>query len=592
VAEAAAVSLKHGVDNDCSTWTLNVKTDADYQRYLDAINQKLVPMSVVDESLKRLFLARFKLGMFDPQSMVPFAQVPDSALNSDAHAALALKAARESMVLLKNKGALPLKHTIKRIAVIGPLADQVVPLYGNYNGTPVSAVSALEGIKKQFPDAEIVYEPGTNFLRAGTPVPASVLKAPNGEAGLLAEFFPSEEYAGTPVMSRVDAGIDYERGRVAMKIAELPKLAQYAVRWTGTLTPAETGDYAIGLDARVGKLWIDGKEIVTLGSGDQTAKTVLLHLEAGHAYTVKIERGYEPRMSIHFVWTKQIPDAQARAVAAAKKADAVIAVVGITAALEGEEMKVDVPGFLGGDRTSIDLPKAEEQLLEAARKATKKPLIAVLYNGSALAVNWAAKNADAILESWYGGQAAGTAIADILAGAYNPSGRLPVTFYTGLKDLPAFTDYTMVNRTYRYYTGKPLYPFGYGLSYTSFAYNGLKLSTPTLKAGDKLGVDVEVKNTGKVAGEEVPQLYLTFPGTPGMPRVALRGLSRVALKPGEAKTIHFDLSPRDLSSVTPAGDIKVQAGAYTINVGGGQPGFTKAIASAPLAIEGEQGLPQ
>jgi beta-glucosidase len=592
VAEAAAISLKHGVDNDCSTWTLNVKTDADYQRYIEAMKQGLVPMSVVDESLKRLFMARMKLGMFDPQSMVPFAKVSDSVVNSDAHSAVALKAARESMVLLKNKGALPLKQTVKRIAVIGPLADQVVPLYGNYNGTPLSAVSALDGIKKQFPNAEIVYEPGTNFLRGGTAVPASVLKTPDGKPGLYAEFFESEDFTGQPVMTRVDAGVDYERGRVNMQIAELPKLAQFAVRWTGSLTPAETGDYALGLDARVGKLWLDGKEIVALGSGDQTAKTVVMHLEAGHTYQVKIERGYEPRMSIHFVWTRQLPDAQQRAVAAAKKADVVIAVVGITPALEGEEMKVDVPGFVGGDRTSLDLPTAEEDLLKAARKATKKPLIAVLYNGSALSVNWAAKNADAILEAWYGGQAAGTAIADILSGAYNPSGRLPVTFYTGLKDLPAFEDYSMANRTYRYYTGKPLYPFGYGLSYTSFSYGGLKLTAPTLKAGDKLGVDVEVKNTGKVVGDEVAQLYLGFPGAPGMPRVALRGLERVTLQPGESKTVHFDLNPRDLSSVTPDGVIKVQPGKYTLSVGGGQPGATKALASTPLAIEGETTLPQ
>jgi Beta-glucosidase-related glycosidases len=592
VAEAAAISLKHGVDNDCSTWTLHVKTDIDYQRYIEAMKQGLVPMSVVDESLKRLFMARMKLGMFDPQAMVPFAQVSDSVVNSDAHAAVALKAARESMVLLKNKGALPLKQTVKRIAVIGPLADQVVPLFGNYNGTPLSAVSALDGIKKQFPNAEVVYEPGTNFLRGGTAVPASVLKTPDGKPGLYAEFFENEDFSGQPVMTRIDAGVDYERGRVNMQIAELPKLAQFAVRWTGTLTPTETGDYALGLDARVGKLFLDGKEVVVLGSGDQTAKTVVMHLEAGHTYQVKIERGYEPRMSIHFVWTRQLPDAQQRAIAAVKKADVVVAVVGITPALEGEEMKVDVPGFVGGDRTSLDLPKVEEDLLKAARKATKKPLIAVLYNGSALSVNWAAKNADAILEAWYGGQAAGTAIADILSGAYNPSGRLPVTFYTGLKDLPAFEDYSMMNRTYRYYTGKPLYPFGYGLSYTSFSYGGLKLTAPTLKAGDKLGVDVEVKNTGKVAGDEVAQLYLGFPGAPGMPRIALRGLDRVSLAPGESKTVHFDLNPRDLSSVTPDGVIKVQPGAYTLSVGGGQPGTTKALASTPLAIEGETTLPQ
>jgi beta-glucosidase len=523
---------------------------------------------------------------------VSYAQIPDSALNSPEHAAIALKAARESMVLLKNNGALPLKQSVKRIAVIGPLADQVVPLYGNYNGTPMSSVSALEGLKKAFPNAEIVYEPGTNFLRTGTAIPAALLKTPDGQPGLTAEFFDNEEFTGSPVLTRTDAGVDYERGRVNMKVAALPALAQFAVRWTGTLTPDQSGDYALGLDARVGKLWLDGKEIVSLGSGDQSAKMVVVHLEAGHAYAVKIERGYEPRMSIHFVWARQLPDALKRAVTAMKKADAVVAVVGITPQLEGEEMKVDVPGFVGGDRTSIDLPKAEEDLLKAARRATKKPLITVLYNGSALSVNWAAKKADAIVEAWYGGQAAGTAIADILSGAYNPSGRLPVTFYAGVKDLPAFEDYTMAGRTYRYYSGKPLYPFGHGLSYTSFAYEGLTLSAPTLKAGDTLGVDVAVKNTGKVAGDEVAQLYLAFPATPGMPLKALRGVQRVSLQPGESRTLHFDLKPRDLSSVTEAGEIKVQPGAYTVSVGGGQPGATKAIASVPLSIAGEQTLPQ
>jgi len=592
VAEAAAVSLKHGVDNDCSTWTLTIKDNADYRRYIEAMQQGLVPEAVVDESLKRLFLARMKLGMFDPQAMVPYAQVPESALNSDAHAALALRAARESMVLLKNNGVLPLKPKVKRIAVIGPLADQVVPLYGNYNGTPLNPVSALDGIRKAFPGAEIVFEPGTDFLKSAETIDASLLKTPDGRPGLCAEFFDNQEFTGTPVLTRIDAGIDYDRGRVKTQIAELPKLLQFAVRWTGTLTPAQTGDYAIGLDARVGTLWLDGKEIVKLGSGDQSAKTAVMHLEAGHAYAIKIERQFEPRMSIHFVWSKQFPDAMKRAMTAVKKADAVIAVVGITPQLEGEEMKVDVPGFVGGDRTSLDLPKPEEDLLKAVRKATKKPLIAVLYNGSALSVNWAAKHADAILEAWYGGQSAGTAIADILSGAYNPSGRLPVTFYTGVKELPPFEDYAMTGRTYRYFTGKPLYPFGHGLSYTTFAYGNLKLSTPALKAGDSLGVDVEVGNTGKVAGDEVAQLYLRFPGMPGMPQLALRGLSRVSLAPGETKTVHFDLKPRDLSSVTPNGDIKVQPGAYTLSVGGGQPGFTKAITSVPLAIEGETTLPQ
>jgi len=596
IAEAAAVSLKHGVDNDCADYWLVKRVEPEYSRYIDAVKQGLVSEAVVDESLRRLFMAQMRLGLFDPKEMVAYTQIPDSALDSAAHRQVALRTAHESMVLLKNNGALPLKQNVKRIAVIGSLADEVVPLYGNYNGIPSHAVSALDGIKKAFPNAQIVFEPGTNFLRESVPVPAAVLSTNSGAPGLTAEYFDNDAFTGPPVLTRTDANVDFVEDFI--KTSQGLNPGTVAMRWSGKLTPTETGDYLIGIDAKSGSLSIDGTEVAQIaGPGGKSTKASIVHLEAGHKYAIVIARGATTHIAMRLTWVRQDPDALKRAVAAAKKADAVVAVVGITSALEGEEMAVDVPGFVGGDRTSIDLPKAEEDLLEAARKATKKPLVTVLYNGSALSVNWAAKHADAIVEAWYGGEEAGTAIGDILSGVYNPSGRLPVTFYAGLSDLPAFTDYAMANRTYRYYSGKPLYPFGYGLSYTSFAYNGLKLSAPSLKAGDPLGVDVEVKNTGKVAGDEVAELYLSFPGTPGMPHKALRGLQRVSLQPGEAKLVHFDLNPRDLSSVTEAGEIKVQPGAYTLSVGGGQPGgaiagFTTAIASAPLSIEGEQTLPQ
>ncbi|MDR3527108.1 MAG: glycoside hydrolase family 3 C-terminal domain-containing protein [Rhizomicrobium sp.] len=592
IAEAAAVSLKHGVDNDCADYWLHKRVEPDYSRYIDAMKQGLVSEAVVDESLKRLFMAQMRLGLFDPKEAVAYTQIPDSALDSPAHRQVALRTAREAMVLLKNNGALPLKHNIKRIAVIGPLADQVVPLFGNYNGIPTHAISALDGLKKAFPNAEVVFESGTNFLRESVAVPPEVLSA-DGKPGLTAEYFDNEAFSGKPVITRRDAKVDFGDENELIKASKGTDIFALAMRWSGTLTPAETGDYLLGLDAPGGMLFLDGKQIAHVaGPGGHSTKATVVHLDAGHPYAVRIERGFTNHVAMRLTWLRQDPAMLKRAMAAVKKADAVVAVVGITPGLEGEEMAVDVPGFVGGDRTSLDLPKAEEDLLKAARKATKKPLITVLYNGSALSVNWAAKNADAILEAWYGGQEAGTAIADILSGAYNPSGRLPVTFYAGVKDLPPFDDYTMANRTYRYYTGKPLYPFGYGLSYTSFGYNGLKLSAASLKAGEALGVDVEVKNTGKVAGDEVAQLYLSFPGTPGMPVKALRGLQRVSLQPGEAKLVHFDLKPRDLSSVTQAGEIKVQPGAYTLSVGSGQPGTTKAVASAPLAIEGEQTLPQ
>jgi beta-glucosidase len=597
INEAAAVSVKHGVDVDCADYWLVQRKEPDYSRYVDAMKLGLLPEAAVDESLKRLFMAQMRLGLFDPAAMVPYTKVPDSALDSPEHRAVALRAARESMVLLKNKGVLPLKHTVKRIAVIGPLADQVTPLYGNYNGMPSHAVTALEGIKKAFPDAEVVFAPGTNFLREAVAVPTEVLTSADGKPGLTAEYFAGDGFTGAPVVSRVDAKVDFGDGDL-IKTKTIADVFVVSMRWSGTLTPVQSGDYRLGLDAPGGALYLDGKEIAHVaGPGGKSMKSSVVHLVAGHPYAIRIERAPTNHVAMRLVWVRQDPDALKRAVAAAKKADAVVAVVGITPGLEGEEMAVDVPGFVGGDRTSLDLPKAEEDLLKAARKATRKPLITVLYNGSALSVNWAAQHSDAILEAWYGGEEAGTAIADILSGAYNPSGRLPVTFYKGVKDLPAFTDYSMANRTYRYYTGKPLYPFGYGLSYTTFAYSRVKLSAPTLKAGEALGVDVDVKNTGKVAGDEVAQVYLAFPNTPGMPRVALRGLSRLTLQPGEKKTVHFDLNPRDLSSVTVDGDVKVQPGAYILSVGGCQPdsaiaGFTTAYASAPLTIEGEEALPQ
>jgi len=588
-AEAAAVSMKHGVDNDCADFSQSTLDRSDYARYVDAVNNGLLPQADMDASLKRLFTARIKLGMFDPPSAVPYANTPASELDSDAHRALALKAARETMVLLKNNGILPLKKSVKRIAVVGPLADVKTVLYGNYNGIPSHTVTALDGIRAAFPGAQIEFEPGTNFLRPVAPVAGSYLATDDGQPGLKAEFFSTADFSGAPVLTRVDANVDYDFDRKA----DVPHLPSFAVRWTGTITPTHTGPYLVGLDSRSGRLWIDGKLIVDITNPRQRApKTATLTLEAGHKYPVKIERDLaRAPLAFKFVWGDLNEDPLPRAVAAAKKADIVIAVVGITSQLEGEEMYVNVPGFIGGDRTSLDLP-AEEQNVLSAVKATKKPLVVVLMNGSALSVNWSAKNADAIVDAWYSGEEGGTAIGETLSGANDPAGRLPVTFYAGVKQLPPFEDYSMANRTYRYFKGKPLYPFGYGLSYTKFAYSGLALSAETLKAGDPLGVDVDVKNVGKRDGDEVAELYLAFPKVPGTPTRALRGMQRMHLAPGETQHLHFDLKARDLSSVTEAGDIEIQPGDYALSVGGGQRGTTNAIAAKGFLIEGEQTLPE
>jgi beta-glucosidase len=368
-------------------------------------------------------------------------------------------------------------------------------------------------------------------------------------------------------------------------------MKDFSVRWTGFLTPQESGTYQIGLAGSMNQLWLDGRLLVddlTLHDPTSAAKTV--QLEKGHRYALKIEyvRG---GFGTKLVWLNVLSDPIAEAVAAAKQADAVVAVVGITSQLEGEEMKVDLPGFKGGDRTSLDLPKEEEDLLEAL-KGTRKPLIVVLMNGSALSVNWANEHADAIVDAWYAGEEGGTAIAETLAGVNNPAGRLPVTFYKSIEQLPAFEDYSMRSRTYRYFEGEPLYGFGYGLSYSKFEYSNLKLSRENLAAGDSLSVEADVRNVSEREGDEVAELYLSFPKSAAAPIRALRGFTRLHLAAGQTEHIRFTLDARDLSEVNEKGDRIVAQGAYRISVGGGQPGTVAPHAEAEFSIEGNQSLPE
>lgn len=279
------------------------------------------------------------------------------------------------------------------------------------------------------------------------------------------------------------------------------------------------------------------------------------------------------------------------AIAAAKNADVVIAVVGITSQLEGEEMPVSEPGFLGGDRTSIDLPQPEEDLVEAMA-ATGKPLAVVLMNGSALAVNWINERANAVLEAWYPGEEGGAAVAETLSGKNNPAGRLPVTFYKGVDQLPNFEDYGMANRTYRYFSGKPLYPFGYGLSYTRFSYSDLSLPAQSIAAGQPVRADVTVTNNGKIAGDEVVQVYLKFPQVKGASNLALRGFERIHLDAGASQKVHFDLKPRDLEMVTEDGNPIIAQGDYTVSIGGGQPDTGAPGVSGKFHVDGQYALPE
>jgi len=588
--EASALSLKRGMDNECADFFAKVTDNHDYAPYLEAVKQGLLKESDIDVAVTRLMTAQIKLGMFDPPELVPYTKISESELDSAAHRALARKLANESMVLLKNDGVLPLKANVK-IAVMGPLADQTRVLLGNYNGNPTRSVAVLEGLKAEFPEAQITFLPGTQFLRnEGQPMPAGWLTT-DGKPGARVEYSTGDLMAKpTPLASRVETGIDLSAKALPPEAAgKLP----LGAKWTATLTAPETGTIRLGVQGSgFARITLDGKEVVSAWMpGQVEGKLGKIDLEKGKAYALEVNYGQikgDPLLRL--IWAPFDLTPSPEAVAAARNADVVVAVVGITSELEGEEMAVNEEGFKGGDRTSLDLPKPEEDLLKAVA-ATGKPLVVVLMNGSALGVNWAKEHANAILEAWYSGEEGGAAVAETLSGKNNPAGRLPVTFYTGVSQLPSFEDYSMKGRTYRYFTGTPLYPFGYGLSYSRFVYNSLSLPR-TVKAGQPLPVEVTVTNTGHRAGDEVAEVYLSFPDVKGAPLRALRAFQRVHLEAGASQKLHFDLAPRDLSMVTEAGDPIIAPGQYTVYVGGGQPHTGVAVVTHTFHVDGQLALPE
>ncbi len=594
--EASALAVQRGMDNECIDFA-KVKDDHDYKPYLDAYRQGFLKESEIDTALVRLFTARMKLGMFDPPEAVPYSQIDEKELDTPEHRALARDLAKESMVLLKNDGTLPLKPGPLKIALIGPLADQTKYLLGNYNGVPTHTVSVLEGLRAEFPEAQISFVQGTQFLRTdGEAVPASAFTS-DGQPGLKLEFATGEIFSEKPtILATRDVTT------VDLKAEDIPHEAtgQYPLRieWNGFLTPTETGDYSIGMRFQSGfaKVSVNEKPVAQGWAGaDDVADANVghVHLEQGKKVSLKVEYSKPTAGPVRaqLIWSKYDPRPSPEAIAAARAADVVIAALGITSELEGEEMPVSEDGFKGGDRTSIDLPKPEEDLLESVT-ATGKPVVLVLANGSALAVNWASEHANAILESWYPGEEGGAAIAQTLSGKNNPSGRLPVTFYTGLEQLPPFEDYAMKGRTYRYFEGKPLYPFGYGLSYTTFSYGGLTLPKKAIKAGDPLTAEVTITNTGKREGDEVAQLYLSFPPVAGAPLRALRGLKRVHLKGGESQKVQFELRDRDLSMVTESGVPIIAEGKYSVSIGGGQPNTEAPAVSGTFRVKRSMTLPE
>jgi len=597
-AEASAVSLRRGMDNECIDFLAKVTDDHDYKPYMDAYKEGILKESEIDTALVRLFTARMKLGMFDPPEMVPYSKIDEKELDSVKHRAMAKTLANESMVLLKNDGILPLKTSGLKIAVVGPLADQTKVLLGNYTGTPTHTVSVLEGLRAQFPDAQITFVPGTQFLRNnGDPVPASLLTSVEGKPGLKEEFSTGDLFGEKPIVLATRQVTDVELNQNHLPQETSGKYPLF-VTWSGFLTANETGDYNLGarIEGTLGRVYVEDKTVAqqfTVDAPGTHAKVGRVHLEAGKKVAFKFEYAITKPgpMQAQLIWAKYDPRPSPEAVAAAKSADVVVAVLGITSELEGEEMPVSEEGFKGGDRTSLDLPKPEQELLKTVASAGK-PLVLVLTNGSALAVNWAKEHANAILDAWYPGEEGGSAVAETLAGKNNPAGRLPVTFYTGVDQLPPFEDYAMKGRTYRYFEGKPLYPFGYGLSYTTFSYTGLMLPKNAINGGDPLIAEATITNTGKLEGDEVAQLYLAFPNTPGAPLRALRGFKRVHLKPGESQKVQFELKDRDLSMVNDAGEPIIAEGKYSVSIGGGQPNTGAPSVAGAFQVKGTKTLPE
>ncbi len=469
-------------------------------------------------------------------------------------------------------------------------------------------MSVLDGIRRAVSaGTSVLYERGAPIAE-GMPsldvVPAAVLFSTEGGArvhGLRGEYFtlppvpprsaaiPSPELefpglSGPPLFARTDATVDFNWWDLVPD-GRLADANRVGVRWTGELVPPRSGRYALGASAQNGfRLWLDGKMVAEGRSHhDPAAAYGWVQLEAGRRYPVRLEYFHRLRAaSVSLRWEVPDPALEQKAVAAASKADVVVMALGLSPRLEGEEMDIAVPGFKGGDRTTIDLPAPQQHLLEAVQQ-TGKPLVLVLLNGSAIACTWADEHVPAIIEAWYPGQEAGAAIADVLFGRYNPGGRLPVTFYRSVSQLPPFTDYRMAGRTYRYFTGDPLYPFGFGLSYTRFAYGSL--SAQADPAARSVRVRVEVENTGALAGDEVVQAYVSRVGVPfGLPIRALKWFRRVTLAPGEKRALAFVLTERDLSGVGASGTRAFEPGEYEVAVGGKQPGFVGHADAATTAV--------
>jgi beta-glucosidase len=569
LGEAAVAAVKAGTDLTCGT---------EYRTLVDEVKAGRITEPEIDRAVERLFVARFRLGMFDPAEKVPYSKISIDVNDSSAHRELAREAERRAIVLLKNQGGvLPLDPSLREIAVVGPAADDPIGLLGNYNGISSRQVTPLEGLEQQLPAARVRHALGATYAASihALVSPAHLAPPAGGGHGVLAEYFDNPDLQGEPKLSRTERRAYIDRGMEDPAVVAAVGGEGYSVRWTGTLTPPATGEYELAV--RLGRwnrsararLFLDEEEldpeVAPSGPAEPARRDPRPRRGPRAETTLEGDREYRLRVeyrqpgsggTARLAWIPPAEAALAEAEALVRDADVAIVFVGLSSELEGEEIRgLDVPGFLGGDRTSLDLPDPQERLVKAAI-ATGRPVVVVLTSGSAISASDAAEHASALLAAWYGGEEAGTAIAETLAGVSNPAGRLPVTFYEGVDQLPPFTDYAMKGRTYRYFEGEPLYPFGFGLSYSSFDYSGL--SAERTPSGAE--IRVTVTNTSDRDGDEVVQLYVAGGSEEQAPIRSLRGFQRVHLRAGESRQVSFTLGPEDL----PKADVG-------ISVGGGQP---------------------
>lgn len=565
--EGVALAFKAGLDLICGSVT-------ETEHILKAVKKGLLSETQLNQSLVRLFTARIQLGQFDPRTMV-FPKITTKDNDTDQHRKLALRMAEESLVLLKNNnGFLPLSKNLRKLAVIGPNADSIDALVGNYNGEPSQPVTVLNGIRSRFPKHEVYYSRGCSLLDPlQTPVPNHSLCVDKKckKQGLKAAYFASKAMQEKPTIQRVESNVRQVWDGEAKS---------GAVRWIGYLKTPEEGQYTFRYEADGGyRIWVDDKLVIDAWKVDwrPAIASGSIFLKKNKIVSLKIEsfqRGDQGNETL--VWSLPSDPGATDALAKANAADAVIFVAGLSAQVEGEEIPVDVPGFSGGDRTRLGLPPVQEALLKRVID-TGKPVVVVLMNGSALAVNYADAHAGAIIDAWYPGGQGGEAVANLLAGDFSPAGRLPITVYQSIEQLPPFDDYRMENRTYRYFRGNALYPFGYGLSYTQFNYANVTISPISLDNFKPVTLSVKVTNTGELAGDEVTQLYLSRNEIDGAPIRSLVGFKRFHLLKGESKIISFELTERDLSTVDAAGRRVIIPGEIELWVGGGQPAVREGL---------------